>query len=159
MASSHSSRISSLIKELSAVEQQSNGSIYENEELRTDAAHLVRKLAVALERPHEAIGKAMKSSYSSWLLGEGVLQDTDCHLNPALVDWHMMVLHSGMMRTVGRWRMVFEKAGPKLVKNWTPPGDGDGIVEAVREGPHGDVEFVEKKESETETSVEKKKTS
>ncbi|PCH06272.1 Winged helix-turn-helix transcription repressor DNA-binding [Penicillium occitanis (nom. inval.)] len=53
MASSQSTRISSLIKQLSAIEQQSDGSIYENENLRTDAAHLVRKLAVALERPQE----------------------------------------------------------------------------------------------------------
>lgn len=55
MDSSQSSRISSLIRKLSAIEQQSNGSIYENENLRTDAAHLVRKLAVALERPHEVV--------------------------------------------------------------------------------------------------------
>lgn len=55
MASSQSSRISSLIRELSVIEQQSNGSVYENENLRTDAAHLVRKLAVVLERPHEVV--------------------------------------------------------------------------------------------------------
>jgi regulator of replication initiation timing len=55
MASSQSTRISSLIKQLSAIEQQSDGSIYENENLRTDAVHLVRKLAVALERPQEVV--------------------------------------------------------------------------------------------------------
>ena len=55
MASSQPTRISSLIKQLSAIEQQADGSIYENENLRTDAAHLVRKLAVALERPQEVV--------------------------------------------------------------------------------------------------------
>lgn len=65
MTSSQSSRISSLIKELSAIEAQSHGSIYENENLRTDAAHLVRKLAVALERPQEVV--LMNSSMVRWL--------------------------------------------------------------------------------------------
>jgi regulator of replication initiation timing len=65
MTSSQSSRISSLIKELSAIEAQSNGSIYENENLRTDAAHLVRKLAVTLERPQEVV--LMNSSIVRWL--------------------------------------------------------------------------------------------
>lgn len=69
------------------------------------------------------IAKVMKPGYSRLLLGENVLQDTDCHLYPALLDWGMMVLHSGMTRTVGRWRMLLEKAGLNLVKYWAPPGD------------------------------------
>jgi O-methyltransferase domain len=73
--------------------------------------------------------KAMKPGYSKLLLGENVLQDVDCHLFPALLDWGMMALHCGMTRTVGRWRSLCEKSGLKLVKYWPPPGDGDGILE------------------------------
>ena len=36
------------------------------------------------------VAKAMKPGYSRLLLGENVLQDIDCHLYPALLDWGMM---------------------------------------------------------------------
>jgi hypothetical protein len=55
MASTQSATISSLIKELSAIEQKSNGSVFENEDLRADAAHLTRKLVVMLDKPHEVV--------------------------------------------------------------------------------------------------------
>lgn len=80
------------------------------------------------------VAKAMKPGYSRVLLGENVLADVDCHIYPTLVDWGMMVLHCGMTRTVGRWRALCERAGLKLVKFWPPPGDGDGILEAVLAG-------------------------
>lgn len=55
MTTPQSSKASSLIQALVALEQQSNGSLCENEDLRANAAHLARKLSVALERPHEVV--------------------------------------------------------------------------------------------------------
>lgn len=77
------------------------------------------------------VAQAMTPGYSMVLLGENVLADVDCHIYPTLLDWGMMVLHCGMTRTVGQWRALCDRAGLKLVKFWPPPGDGDGILEAV----------------------------
>ncbi|KAH8690008.1 hypothetical protein BGW36DRAFT_66188 [Talaromyces proteolyticus] len=55
MASEQSQKVSALINRLSAIEKSSSGSLFENDKLRADAAHIVRKLSVELEKPQDAI--------------------------------------------------------------------------------------------------------
>jgi hypothetical protein len=80
------------------------------------------------------VAKAMKPNYSRVILGENVLPSRECPINKARLDWAMMALHCGMARTVSQFDILCEKAGLKLVKYWPPPGDGDGIIEAVLQG-------------------------
>jgi hypothetical protein len=75
----------------------------------------------------------MKPNYSRVIMGENVLPDRDCGVWKAELDWAMMVLHCGMTRTVGQFVCLCEKSGLKVVNYWSPPGDGDGIIEAVLE--------------------------
>jgi hypothetical protein len=76
----------------------------------------------------------MKPNYSRIILGENVLPGRDCPLWKAELDWAMMTLHCGMARTVSQFRDLCEQSGLKLVKYWAPPGEGDGIIEAVLQG-------------------------
>lgn len=73
----------------------------------------------------------MRPGYSRVILGENVLPDRDCPIQKAQLDWAMMTLHCGMTRTVRQFKEICEQAGLELVRYWAPPGDGDGIVEAV----------------------------
>lgn len=82
----------------------------------------------------EQIAHAMEPNYSRVLIGENVLPDHGAPILKAELDWAMMTLHCGMTRTVNDWRRLCDRAGLKLVKYWPPPGDGDGILEAVLQG-------------------------
>lgn len=73
----------------------------------------------------------MKPGYSKVILGENVLPDRECPLLKAELDWAMMTLHCGMTRTEKQWQNLCKEAGLEMVKFWPPPGDGDGIVEAM----------------------------
>lgn len=55
MATAQSQKVSDLIKQLSAIEKSSENALFENDKLRADAAHIVRKLSVELEKPEDAI--------------------------------------------------------------------------------------------------------
>ena len=73
----------------------------------------------------------MKKGYSKLLLNELALPDTGCPLFPAMMDILMMGTHVGCERTERQWQMLLEKAGLQVKKFWRPPGDGEGIVEAM----------------------------
>ena len=73
----------------------------------------------------------MKKGYSRILLNEWILPDTNCPLFPAGMDLNMMALHAGMERTERQWRELLDSAGFEIVNFWYPPGDGEGVIEAV----------------------------
>ncbi|PLB51497.1 O-methyltransferase [Aspergillus steynii IBT 23096] len=73
---------------------------------------------------------AMKKGYSKLIIEEFVLADKDCAMLQAMWDWEMMIFCNSMERTADRWAQLLDKAGFKVVKFWSPPGDGQGIIEA-----------------------------
>ncbi|KAL4990839.1 S-adenosyl-L-methionine-dependent methyltransferase [Aspergillus falconensis] len=80
------------------------------------------------------IASAMeKGGYSRLIIVENCLPDRECPLWKAEMDWLMMATHCGMQRTVKEFAVLCERAGLRMVKYWAPRGDGDGVVEAVRE--------------------------
>ena len=70
----------------------------------------------------------MKKGYSKLILNELVLPDTGCPLFPASMDVFMMGVHTGIERTE---KELLESAGLQVKRFWRPPGDGEGIVEAM----------------------------
>ncbi|KAL6239734.1 hypothetical protein BDW75DRAFT_236333 [Aspergillus navahoensis] len=80
------------------------------------------------------IASAMeKGGYSRVIIVENCLPDRECPLWKAEMDWLMMATHCGMQRTVKEFAVLCERAGLRMAKYWAPQGDGDGVVEAVRE--------------------------
>jgi regulator of replication initiation timing len=63
MTTTQSRKVSDLINQLSAIEKSSASALFENDKLRSDAAHIVRKLSVELEKPEDAI--ALNSGQAS----------------------------------------------------------------------------------------------
>ncbi|KAI9700890.1 MAG: hypothetical protein M1820_006651 [Bogoriella megaspora] len=76
---------------------------------------------------------AMIPGYSRLLICDLILPDTGVSQREAALDWGMLTLHSGMQRSKRQWTQLVEEAGLTVVKFWTPPGEGDGIVECVRD--------------------------
>ena len=75
----------------------------------------------------------MTPGYSKLILGEFVLPNTGTPLLAAGFDLQMMVMHSGMERSERQWRALIEGAGLKVTGISFPRGNGEGIVEAMRE--------------------------
>ena len=74
---------------------------------------------------------AMKKGYSKLIIGEYILPDKGCPLMAAGADLAMLTLHSGMERSERQWRDLLDSSGLEVVGIWPPPGNGDGIVEAM----------------------------
>ena len=73
----------------------------------------------------------MRKGYSKLLLNELILPDRDCPLSPAGMDLNMLAMHAGMERTQSQWRELLGSAGFEIVNFWPPPGEGEGVIEAV----------------------------
>jgi len=74
--------------------------------------------------------EVMIPGYSKLIVGNIVLPDQDVPLRNSGLDIAMLFLHSGSQRSESEWRELIEGAGFKVIRVWTPPGDGDGIIEA-----------------------------
>jgi hypothetical protein len=75
----------------------------------------------------------MTPKYSKLLLADFILPNTECPPRALGLDIGMMVLHSGIQRSQRQWEELMGKAGLRVQKFWNAPGDGDGIVEVVRD--------------------------
>lgn len=78
----------------------------------------------------ENLRGAMKQGYSKVIINEFILPDTGCPFYPASLDWVMLGLHASMDRTAGQWRELLETGGFKIDKIWSPPGNGQSVIEA-----------------------------
>lgn len=85
------------------------------------------KCTVILQR----LANAMTKGYSKLLIEEFILPDKDCPPLAAVWDVQMMAILSSMERTRDHWRELLAKAGLEVKEFWMPPGDGQGIVEAM----------------------------
>jgi hypothetical protein len=45
----------------------------------------------------------------------------------------MMAIHCGSQRTVSHFEKICGNAGLKVAKYWSPPGDGEGVLEVFRD--------------------------
>lgn len=71
--------------------------------------------------------------YSILLIGNIVLPEENVSLRASGVDIAMLFMHSGAQRSKREWRELVEAVdGLKVIRAWSPPGDGDGIVEVER---------------------------
>ncbi|PLB35979.1 uncharacterized protein BDW47DRAFT_119173 [Aspergillus candidus] len=62
---------------------------------------------------------AMQAGYSKLIIEEFVLADRDCAMLQAIME-----------RSQAQWTRLLELASFRVVKFWSPPGDGQGIIEA-----------------------------
>lgn len=72
----------------------------------------------------------MKKGYSKLIIEEFVLPDQNCPLLPAMWDLEMLVFCTSMERAKSAWARLLESAGLRVVKFWTPPGDGLSVIES-----------------------------
>lgn len=54
-------------------------------------------------------------------------------MRKAEMDWCMMAIHCGSQRTVSHFERICGNAGLKVKKFWSPPGDGEGVLEIFRD--------------------------
>lgn len=74
---------------------------------------------------------AMTKGYSKLFINDIILLDTNCLLFQAGFDINMMAMYAGVERSRDQWSVLLDKAGFEVLQFWPPPGDGEGIVEAV----------------------------
>lgn len=58
------------------------------------------------------------------------MPEKDAPLLATLADWQMVVFCSSMERDHKHWDRLLTSAGLKVLKFWSPPGDGHHIMEA-----------------------------
>jgi hypothetical protein len=73
----------------------------------------------------------MTKGYSKLFINDIILPDVNCSLFQAGFDINMVAMHAGIERSRAQWTTLLEKAGFEVLRFWLPPGDGEGIVEAV----------------------------
>jgi hypothetical protein len=73
----------------------------------------------------------MEQGSSKLLLNEIIMPTMNCPNVAAGFDLNMMVLHAGLERTQKQWRELLASAGFAVTKFWLPPGEGEGVIEAV----------------------------
>lgn len=70
-------------------------------------------------------------SYESILLVyEFVLRDKFAQRRAALIDWTMLMHAGGIERSLSQWTELLPRAGLKIVKIWSPEGEGESVIEA-----------------------------
>jgi hypothetical protein len=79
------------------------------------------------------VSDAMTPKYSRILIADHILPNTKPNPRQLGMDIGMLVLHSGMQRSENQWHGLLGKAGLKVVKFWLAPGEGDGVVEAIKD--------------------------
>jgi hypothetical protein len=77
--------------------------------------------------------KAMEKGYSKLLINDFVLPDTKVPLHPALLDFTMMSLCSGVERSEKQWRDLIDSVGLQIVKIWRTEGV-EAVIETTLKG-------------------------
>ena len=74
--------------------------------------------------------EAMDPEYSTLLIDDYVLPDTDAELRAAEMDILMWLHTSGLERTVSQWKSLFDSVGLELVRIWTADRGNESVIEA-----------------------------
>lgn len=72
----------------------------------------------------------MRRGYSTLLLDEMVLPDTNIPPKGALLDLSMMALETGAERTSKQWYNLLASAGLRIVKIWSGDRGLESVIEA-----------------------------
>lgn len=75
---------------------------------------------------------AMTKDYSKLIIEEFIMPDKNAGYLSSLWDLQMLIFCNSMERNIEQWNRLLSSAGFKLVKVWSPPGDGSSIIEAER---------------------------
>jgi hypothetical protein len=75
----------------------------------------------------------MTPRYSRLLIADLILPNTNCPERALSLDIGMLYLHSGMQRSEKQWQELMGTAGLRIERFHKPPGEGDGVVVAVRD--------------------------
>lgn len=73
--------------------------------------------------------EAMDPNYSTLLIDDYVLPDTDASLRAAEMDILMWINLGGMERTVSQWEALFKEVGLDLIHIWHSPLDQESVLE------------------------------
>ncbi|KAI9371063.1 S-adenosyl-L-methionine-dependent methyltransferase [Aspergillus egyptiacus] len=74
---------------------------------------------------------AMRPGYSKLIIEEFILPEKDSPMLSAMWDWEMMVFCNSLERSEGHWTKLLAESGFEA-RFYYPPGDGQGIIEAVQ---------------------------
>ncbi|KAI9738293.1 MAG: hypothetical protein M1834_008791 [Cirrosporium novae-zelandiae] len=77
------------------------------------------------------ITAAMTKGYSKLIVEDFILPDVGCPLLPAMWDIEMMAFCNALERSRQQWLDLMESCGLEVKGFWPPPGDGQGIIEAM----------------------------
>lgn len=75
------------------------------------------------------IVEAMDQDYSTLLIDDYVLPDTDAELRAAEMDILMWLHTAGLERTVSQWKGLFDTVGLELVNIWSSPRGNESVLE------------------------------
>ena len=75
---------------------------------------------------------AMDKDYSTLLLDDWVLEDTDTPLLAATEDVMMLLVANGKERTLSEWKNLLGDVGLEIVKVWRSPENRHAVVEAKK---------------------------
>lgn len=76
------------------------------------------------------IRNASRKEYSKLIIEEVIMPATEAPILATLLDLLMLVSTNTMERSEYQWNELLKSAGFRVIKIWTPPHDGMGIVEA-----------------------------
>jgi len=76
------------------------------------------------------IVEAMDPEYSTLLINEKVVADTNAPLEQGQMDILMWLHMSGKERTEREWKVLCEDVGLEIVKIWSADGVAESVIEA-----------------------------
>lgn len=71
----------------------------------------------------------MEKGYSRILIDDYVLPNTDASFRGAAMDFWMMMIASGMERTLSQWEKLLEASGLEIVKVWGIHSGHEQVIE------------------------------
>lgn len=76
--------------------------------------------------------EAMDKDYSTILLDDFVLDETNTPLLAATEDIMMMLVANGKERTLNEWKKLLGSVGLEIVKVWRGPENRQAVIEAKK---------------------------
>ena len=76
--------------------------------------------------------EAMDPEYSTLLIDDYVLPDTDAELRAAEMDILMWLHTSGLERTVSQWTSLCQSVGLEIVNIWSADRGEESVIEAKK---------------------------
>lgn len=72
----------------------------------------------------------MEKGYSTLLIYDYVMPETEATVRAAAMDVQMMSLLAGIERTASQWRGILDASGLKMVRVWHSASKSESVIEA-----------------------------